>query len=433
LPICIAGMHRSGTSMVSRLLNLCGLYLGPESEFNPPGPDNPEGHWENIHFVEINDRILEHLDAGWDLAPAVCKGWELRPQLAPLRKESGVLIERFNAHEPWGWKDPRNSLTLPFWKHLIPNLKTLVILRNPLEAAQSLHARNHSSIMFGLKLWFVHNQCILSTIREADCVVTHYNSYFHAPRAELRRVLDLLNISASDSDVDRACAIVSASLRHQNVPTEGLAPEVPPEILNYYLELCEQAGPVYHASLLKEDSVPSVPWCVEEENAIIRARDETITKLGAELAGLQEQFRQAEALNEWLQARILRLQNEQAHSRQESQETANLHQSLMEKVDERDALLHARDEAITSLKRELAESIASNHVLSAELATRAAEFSRITHSPGWRVLSRYGSFKYRYLLHIYRMLRLWPYGAEQGEDDLRTEAGGNKAPGRALG
>ena len=74
LPICIAGMHRSGTSMVARLLNLCGLYLGPESELSPPAPDNPEGYWENKHFVGINDRILAHLDAGWDLGLAVCKG-----------------------------------------------------------------------------------------------------------------------------------------------------------------------------------------------------------------------------------------------------------------------------------------------------------------------------------------------------------------------
>src|SRR5229473_2593466 len=111
-------MHRSGTSMVSRLLNLCGLYIGPDTELLPPRPDNPEGYWENIRFLGINDRLLEHFDAGWDLAPAVCSGWELRPQLAPLRKESEDLIERFNEHQPWGWKDPRNSLTFPFWTHL---------------------------------------------------------------------------------------------------------------------------------------------------------------------------------------------------------------------------------------------------------------------------------------------------------------------------
>ena len=33
---CIIGMHRSGTSMVVRLLNLCGLDLGPPEQFMPP-------------------------------------------------------------------------------------------------------------------------------------------------------------------------------------------------------------------------------------------------------------------------------------------------------------------------------------------------------------------------------------------------------------
>ena len=35
MPICVAGMHRSGTSMVSRLLYQGGLYLGPDSEMMP--------------------------------------------------------------------------------------------------------------------------------------------------------------------------------------------------------------------------------------------------------------------------------------------------------------------------------------------------------------------------------------------------------------
>jgi hypothetical protein len=43
MPVCIAGMHCSGTSMVARLLNLCGLYLGPEGELLPSTPDSPGG------------------------------------------------------------------------------------------------------------------------------------------------------------------------------------------------------------------------------------------------------------------------------------------------------------------------------------------------------------------------------------------------------
>src|SRR5438309_8272556 len=103
-------MHRSGTSMVSRLLNLCGLYIGPESELNPPATDNQAGFWENLRFVELNDEILASLGGGWDLPPSAPAGWELRTEMIPLRDRATNLIKRFDSHEPWGWKDPRNSL-----------------------------------------------------------------------------------------------------------------------------------------------------------------------------------------------------------------------------------------------------------------------------------------------------------------------------------
>ena len=46
-PILIAGMHRSGTSMVAELLYRCGLALGAEDQlFLPANEDNPAGYWE---------------------------------------------------------------------------------------------------------------------------------------------------------------------------------------------------------------------------------------------------------------------------------------------------------------------------------------------------------------------------------------------------
>ena len=421
--------------MVSRLLNLCGLYLGPESELLPPAQDNPEGYWENKLFVGINDRILAHLDAGWDLAPAVCKGWELRPEFVPLQKESAELIERFNTQEPWGWKDPRNSLTLPFWTHLIPNLKVLIVLRNPLEVAQSLHTRNFSSIAFGLKLWFVHNQRILAAVRNENVVITHYDSYFYAPRAELRRVLDLLSIDASEKVVDEACATVSTSLRHQNARTEDLKNEAPPDILGCYRKLCEKAGPIYQASVREE---AYVPWQLDEKNRIIRARDETLAVMGSELSALRKEYRQAEHLNNSLQSTIGRLQEELSVSRAEQEafsesqraiiaqlhsEIADLNQSLKAKLEERERLIHARNDAIVSLQDELTETVTRNGVLSLELSTKSAELERISHSIGWRILRRYGSFKYQYLLPLYRMFRFWPYTrTDDRDDESATEA-----------
>jgi hypothetical protein len=56
--ICIAGAHRSGTSMLTRLLHRCGLFLSPKNALMPPRADNPDGFWEHLGFVALNDELL---------------------------------------------------------------------------------------------------------------------------------------------------------------------------------------------------------------------------------------------------------------------------------------------------------------------------------------------------------------------------------------
>lgn len=46
MPVCILGMHRSGTSMVARLLHHCGLALGEPDALlgaHAAAVDNPRG------------------------------------------------------------------------------------------------------------------------------------------------------------------------------------------------------------------------------------------------------------------------------------------------------------------------------------------------------------------------------------------------------
>ena len=57
--------------MLTRLLHACGLYLGPESALMPPQADNPEGFWEHLGFVAINDELLNGLGGAWDLPPKI--------------------------------------------------------------------------------------------------------------------------------------------------------------------------------------------------------------------------------------------------------------------------------------------------------------------------------------------------------------------------
>ncbi|MGH9944898.1 MAG: sulfotransferase family protein [Pyrinomonadaceae bacterium] len=245
MPVCIAGMHRSGTSMVTNLLSLCGIYLGDEGDLMPPSPDNENGYWEHLRFVRINDLVLRHFGGAWDDPPrAIHVGWREKIRLVPLMSEAKTLLREFAGREPWGWKDPRNSLTLPFWTSLVPELKVVWCLRNPFEVEQSLRERTHGPHPWGLDLWWLYNRKVLdSTGPAAGRVVTHYEAYFQNPRRELRRVLACLNLRAAEDDLERCASVVSQRLRHSRFGTEQLARgKAAPEIFELYAELCEAAG-----------------------------------------------------------------------------------------------------------------------------------------------------------------------------------------------
>ena len=70
--ICTLGMHRSGTSLVSRMLGLLGVRLGPDERVLTAGEDNPKGYWEHRSFVDLNDEILPRFGGRWDEAPGSC-------------------------------------------------------------------------------------------------------------------------------------------------------------------------------------------------------------------------------------------------------------------------------------------------------------------------------------------------------------------------
>jgi hypothetical protein len=42
---------------------------------------------------------------------------------------------------PWGWKDPRNTFTLPMWLRIFPEAKVVYIQRHGVDVAESLRVR----------------------------------------------------------------------------------------------------------------------------------------------------------------------------------------------------------------------------------------------------------------------------------------------------
>ena len=142
--LIILGVHRSGTSLLTRIINLCGAYLGEEEELMLGNPnDNPKGHWENKFIVNINDKILNYFGGSWDQPPQFPDFWWNWDGLNDIKKEIQFLIYELKKNAPnIAIKDPRMCLTLPLWKKYLCNAKFIILARNSYENISSLKKRN---------------------------------------------------------------------------------------------------------------------------------------------------------------------------------------------------------------------------------------------------------------------------------------------------
>lgn len=251
MPVCITGMHRSGTSMIARILNLCGLYLGTEENIMPADDGNPAGYWQNLEMDQISEAILANFSGGWDfLLPVMASGWEHRDDLGSLRTKAKSCIARMETNKPWGWKDPRASLTIPFWKSLLPDLKVVVCLRNPIEVVDSLQKHTGSTTAFTYNLWIRYYQRILEDVPEECRIITHYDSYFIDAGNELERLLTWLGWEVTTKQTEPALRFVSSKLRnHTLVTTDSLEVRVPMEVVEIYETLCSEASETLRSAI----------------------------------------------------------------------------------------------------------------------------------------------------------------------------------------
>jgi len=295
-PVCIAGMYRSGTSLITRLLHICGLHLGQERDIITPRAKEPRAYWENGRFVRLNEQILREMGASWDKPPKKF----VSPSPANLKLAAAQLVSEFDGCPFWGWKDPRNSLTLPFWLDLFPDLRVVVLLRNPLEAADSLRRRSYGGcrerpvnsadldvadslrrrsrfpIQDGLALWQIYNQKLLDSVPESNRIVTRFDSYFDAPERELRRVLDFLEVAASEDQIARACALIWPEQRHNLFTVaDFITSTAPAESVDLYMAMHFEARSKEQATVRANGATPRLD---DELLALFKLRTQLLRK-----------------------------------------------------------------------------------------------------------------------------------------------------------
>jgi glycosyltransferase involved in cell wall biosynthesis/SAM-dependent methyltransferase len=181
MQVMVLGMHRSGTSVVARLLNMMGMYFAPEGQALPPTADNPKGYWERNDVVLLNEGILANLGCTWE---RVSK-FDLANISNDLHKEfnnqAGNIIYNLDANRPWMLKDPRLCLTLPLWRELLEVPVCILVYRSPIQIAQSMQNRDKFAINFGLALWEFYTLHALKASQDLPRILVCYQDLITKP------------------------------------------------------------------------------------------------------------------------------------------------------------------------------------------------------------------------------------------------------------
>lgn len=288
VPICIAGMHRSGTSLVAHLLQVCGVYLGDDRDLVPASPANPDGYWEHRQFVALNEDLLAILGGDWGKPATIPEPsstkWSEDAHLVQLRERAESLGSGFAGHKAWGWKDPRNGLTLPFWFNQFPDLKVVVCVRHPLEVAASLRRVDpNASIADGVERWAAYYTRLLADAPAQTRLLTHAGSYFAEPTAEIQRIAAFSGLSLGEREINAARAIVRPDLRRNRFTSDDVSDfDLPARVLGLYAQTCDEAGwNESRARKLALGAAPTGAVAVEELERLTAARTSLARRLAA--------------------------------------------------------------------------------------------------------------------------------------------------------
>jgi O-antigen biosynthesis protein len=232
----ITGMHRSGTSLTSSLMESVGVNIG--KRLMEASPANPKGYFEDLDFVEFHERVLSSQDlstAGWTLEQKIHVSQQ-------LHDEARLIIGRNSRSHFWGWKDPRTTLFLDFWQDLLPQAYFVFTYRAPWEVVDSLYRRGDKIFddnpKYALEIWNNYNRLILDFYNRfpEKSILLNIETITSDPNCILRLCEDKFGIKLEEitgNIVDKSLMTTLSSNSHR--PT--LIKEFSPKAIDTFNEL----------------------------------------------------------------------------------------------------------------------------------------------------------------------------------------------------
>lgn len=365
MQLIVVGMHRSGTSVLARLLNLMGAYFAPEGLGTGANQENPKGFWERRDVRSLNDFVLHGAGCDWNRVSGFDLGSLPESLVAEFEKRAADIVLSMDAYRPWLLKEPRLCLLLPLWRRVLEAPVCIHILRHPVEVASSLRTRNQIPIDAGLALWEHYNQSARTAARGLPCVVVHHRDLMRTPVEAAFHLLEQLESlgarrltlptrSEIESFIDprlyRERADRPELEGYSMAPQVGLfeqwAAGVEPGYVYSGLSPKDKAALAAYESSLPPLVVPAAAVQKKNVEAELRAK---VTAGAQEATSLKEQLAHAKTLRDTYDQQ-LRFVQQELHAQREAH--AREATSLQKLLIERDKWMQEKDRALEDARQQ---------------------------------------------------------------------------------
>ncbi len=196
--------------------------------------DRQNSHAEADYFFSLNEALFRRFNARWDLPEPIIEASDKPDSMAtavidlenrlatsePVRCYWGLrnwFRRGWRGTSDWGWKDPRNTVTLPVWRQVFPDARIIHVCRNGVDVAMSLWSREKRrsadnpwfserclSLESAFELWSTYESAALqntSGLTSQQYLRVRYEDLLRQSEQELERIGKFLGTATRPTEI----------------------------------------------------------------------------------------------------------------------------------------------------------------------------------------------------------------------------------------
>ncbi|WP_018085579.1 glycosyltransferase [Desulfurispora thermophila] len=408
--IVVLGMHRSGTSAITRGLQVLGVDLG--NNLMPPMEGvNDKGFFEDLDLNALNIEMLQAIGSDWHyLSPVDANDVEALHKKGFYFRAVELLRQKVGNTSTFGFKDPRVAKLLPFWVQVFAHCQFdvgyVLALRHPLSVVKSLAKRDGFDPEKSYLLWLEHVLTSISNTSGQKRVLVDYDRLMHSPERELERIASCFDLQINKIELHRYKSdFLDNKLRHTVYDLNGLilddaCPPIVREIYTVLLDIATDRRGLGDPELQSDVAV----WINEYQR--MKSNLRLVDRLSGQIASLSQVVAEVDekiaSLNQAVAERDGQIASLNQAVAERDEQIASLNKAVVERDKQIAELIQAvagceeqlpklnqlvteSDAHIGILKKALAEHNVQIENLKRIVAEREKELKKIFQSRSWKL------------------------------------------------